>query len=107
MKKNFKKNKIKQPNQAKTSKLVLMVMGLVFVLACIQLVISHQLATAGGKIRRLEEEARYLEEESRILAEQISRGGSLSKIVVKAEDLGLVRTTRVIHLTPQVSVALR
>jgi len=98
---------MKNKTRTKASKLVFVVMTLVFVLACAQLVISHRLATTGGKIRQLEEETYRLEKESRFLNEQISQVASLNKIAVKAEDLGLIRTTHVIHLTPQISVALR
>ena len=98
---------MKNKTRTKASKLVLVVIALVFILACAQLIISHQWATTGGKIRQLEQETDRLEEESRFLSEQISRVASLSKIAVRAEDLGLVRTTHVVHLAPQVSVALR
>lgn len=99
MKKNLKKEK--------TPKLILVIAVLVLVLALVQLAISHQLATTGDKIRHLEKETSLLDEENRFLSEQISQIGSLSKISTMAEDLGLVRSTQVVHLTPQISVALR
>lgn len=102
MKKQIKQNKIHQP-----SKLLVIVASLVFILAAIQLVISHQLATTGEQIRRLEKETYELETKSRLLIEEISQVGSLSQIAQKAEALGLQRNSQVVYFTPAISVALK
>jgi len=104
MSNNFKKKQFKETG---FSKLMLLVVSLVLILAGIQLVISHQLATAGSKIRGLEEETERLKRANSVLAEQINRVGSLSEISAKAGELGLVRTSRVVHLTSQLPVALK
>jgi cell division protein FtsL len=101
------KNKTKLLGSSGTRKLVFVVVISVLLLALTQLAISHQLANSGEKIRRFEEETARLEEENRALIEQISKLSSLSKISLQAEKLGFLRTTRVLHLTPQVSVALK
>ncbi|MGB9706664.1 MAG: hypothetical protein ACPLXP_01125 [Microgenomates group bacterium] len=93
--------------QIKRPKLLIIITTLVLLLALAQLVVSHNLATLGGKLRQLEEKAAQLEEETRILTEEISSSTSLSKISLKAEELGFVRTTAVLHLTPQIPVALK
>lgn len=80
---------------------------MVLILALVQLFVSQRLATAGEEVRQLETEAAQLENENRILADEIGKMGSLSMISSKARDLGLVRTTQVFHLTPQVPVALK
>lgn len=101
------KSKTKKSTPDGPRKLVFIVVGLVLILALIQLVISHQLATTGEKIRQLEEKAACLEEENRALVEETSKLSSLSKISLEAEKGGFLRTTRVLHLTPQVPVALK
>lgn len=91
----------------KKSKLIVIITALVLVLALTQLVVSHHLATLGGKLRELETKITQLQQENGVLAEEISNVASLSKISLKAEELGFVRTTAVLHLTPQIPVALK
>ena len=91
----------------KGSKLISLITGLVLVLALVQLVIAHQLATVGDKVRRLEKETNQIETESWQLSEEISKVGALSRISSQAAELGLVRTTRVVHLAPEVPFALK
>ena len=43
---------------------------------------------------------------NRRLAQEINQMGSLSKISLQAESLGLTRATQVLHLTVQAPVAL-
>ena len=100
--------KIKKGNQSnRSSKLVFGIVIITLLLALTQLAISHQLATAGEKIRLFEEENAKLKEENRVLKEEVSLFASLSRISQQAEELGFLRTTQVLHLTPQVSVALK
>ncbi len=91
----------------KTPKLLIIVASLVLILALAQLVVSYYLATLGEKLRQLEAKAAQLQQENRVLAEEISNNGSLSKISLKAQELGFTRTTAVLHLTPQIPVALK
>lgn len=100
-------NKTKLLSSFGTRKLVFIIVSVVLFLALTQLAISHQLANTGEKIRQLEEETALLEEENRVLVEQTSKLSSLSRISLQAEKVGFLRTTRVLHLTPQVSVALK
>lgn len=101
------KNKTKLLSSFGARKLVFIVVSVVLVLALTQLAISHQLANTGEKIRQFEEETARLEEENRVLVEQASKLSSLSRISLQAEKVGFLRTTQVLHLTPQVSVALK
>ncbi|MBM3205417.1 hypothetical protein FJZ41_01015 [Candidatus Shapirobacteria bacterium] len=96
----MKKKELKKP------KFVFLVIGVIVVLALAQLAISHWLATAGGRMRQLEEKAQILTEKNRLLAEEINQMGSLSRIASEAQKLGLVKAQQVLHLTPQVPVAL-
>lgn len=92
---------------SKKPKLLIVIIGFILILALGQLVISHYLATLGGRLHELEAKAAQLEEENRILAEEISKYGSLAKIAQKAQELGFTRTTAVLHLIPQIPVALK
>jgi len=75
-------------------------------LSLVQLVISHRLATLGGSMRQLEEKQTYLAEENKKLSEEINQMGSLSLVASKAEEIGLAKAKKVLHLTPQIPVAL-
>ncbi len=79
----------------------------VVVLALVQLVISHHLASLGGKVRQAEKIAILKEQENKSLAEDIGRMGSLARVSSQAQSLGFVRTTQVLHLAPQIPVALK
>jgi len=90
----------------KKPKLLILITGIIGALFLSQLVISYSLATTGGKMRQLEEKSQKLEEQKRLLSEEINQMGSLSRIAEKAQDIGLVKVSSVIHLTPQLPVAL-
>jgi len=87
--------------------LLVLVIFLVAFLSLGQLVVSHYLATMGEKLSLLEARANQLEKENQILEEKIKENGSLSKISLRASELGFVKTTAVLHLAPQLSVALK
>lgn len=93
--------KIRQP------KIMIIITAVVLILALAQLTVSHHLATLGGKLRELEAKINQLQQENGVLAEEISNVASLSKISLKAQEFGFVRTTAVLHLTPQIPVALK
>lgn len=88
-------------------KLSFIIGSLVLILAIIQLVVAHRLATLGGVINLCENKAIQLEQENLKMAEEISQAGSLAKISFRAEELGFVRANKVVHLTPQIPVALK
>ena len=90
----------------KKPKLVILIISLVVVLALVELTISYQLATTGGKMRQWEEKAAALEQQNKIISEEINRMGSLARVSEEARNLGLVKATSVLHLTPQIPVAL-
>ena len=93
--------------KSKSSRLVILVIALVLILSLMQIIITHNLATLGEDVRALENEADQLEQTRIILTEEINKLSSLSTISIQAEKLGLVRTTQVLHLTPQIPVALK
>lgn len=88
------------------TKLIWLIFALIFVLFFAQLVVSHRLATAGETVKKFEVEAGRLSEENTLLKEEIGRMGSLSRISSEAARLGLSRASQVLHLTPQIPVAL-
>jgi len=87
--------------------LLILIITLTAFLCLGQLVVSHYLATMGEKLSLLEAKANQLERENQILEEEIQASGSLSKISLRAKELGFVKTTAVLHLTPQLPVALK
>lgn len=89
----------------KKDKLVISIIGIIIILSLVQLYISHSLAAAGEKVGLLETKARQLEFQNAILEEEIAKVGSLNNVSAEAEKLGLVKSDRVIHLTPQMPVA--
>ena len=89
------------------SKLLFLIVGLVIILSLTQLVISHNLATTGETVRQLELQADQLEEENATLTAEINKIGSLARITEEAQKLGLVKATQVLHLTPEIPVALK
>lgn len=72
----------------------------------IQFLISCKLATAGYEVGKTEKRIQELESENSLLYDSVSKMGSLSEVSSKAEELGFVRTTHVVHLIPQLPVAL-
>lgn len=105
---NYKKIKINKKHQeAKISVLVLVVMAAVLLLAGVQLVISHQLATAGGQIRALENEAGEMQVANLQLKHDMGEAGALLNIADRAAQLGLARTPQIVYLPSQVAVALK
>jgi len=86
--------------------LSLIVVAVVF-LAFVQLVIAHNLASLGGKVRLAETTAQIKERQNKLLREEIGEMGSLSRISSLAQEMGFVRTTQVLHLTSQVPFALK
>jgi len=97
---------MKKNNNKKPILLVLVIILTAF-LALGELVASHYLATMGEKLSLLEAKASRLEKENQILEEKIKASGSLSKISLRAKEFGFVKTTAVLHLTPQIPVALK
>ncbi len=89
----------------KKEKLVSIIIFIVAALCLGEILISHHLVTAGEKLRLLEEKEANLKNEQRVLVEEIGQITSLSKISLKAQELGLVRTTQVLHLVPQLPIA--
>lgn len=96
-------------NQVKKEKkhsLTTIVAVLVIFLALVQLFISHRLAIVGETVRESEILATQLQRENIIVEEEISQIGSLSKLSLRAGELGFVRTSEVLYLTPHVPVAM-
>ena len=83
------------------------VFGLVVLfLALVQIFACYHLATAGKHLSELEIEATDLKAGNKLLKEEISKQGSLSLVIEKAEGLGFVSAEEVLYLTSGVPVAL-
>lgn len=92
--------------EAQRLSLTPIIISLVVFLVFVQLMISHRLATRGEQLRQLEIKAKQLEQENLILAEEINQAGSLSRITQEARNLGFARANQILHLHPQIPVAL-
>jgi len=88
-------------------KMPIFIICVVIILSLVQLVISHNLATAGEEVRQLETKEAQLEQENSALTAEINKTASLSRIAERAKNLGLVKATTVLHLTPQIPFALK
>lgn len=97
---------MKKENKNKKSKLFYLIVTLVLLLAGLQLVMAHCLATTGEQMRQLEDKANLIEKENQLLSEEINKMGSLNRIASEAGKLGLMKAGNFLNLTPQVPVAL-
>lgn len=86
--------------------LPILITFLVIGLALVQLVLTHRLATAGETIRELEIETSRLEKKNELIEQGITQLGSLRRISQEAEKLGFVRHNSLLHLTPEIPVAM-
>jgi len=86
--------------------LPILIIAFVIGLALVQLVLTHRLATAGEVIKELEIEASRIEEKNELFRQEINQLGSLRRISQEAEKLGFVRQNSLLHLTPEVPVAM-
>lgn len=86
--------------------LPILVTIIVIVLTLVQLVVTHRLATAGEKVRELEIQTSRLEEKNELLKQEITKLGSLRRISQEAEKIGFVPNNNLLHLTPEIPVAM-
>lgn len=97
---------MKKENKNKKPKLIFLIVTLVLLLAGMQLVMAHCLATTGEQMRQLEDKANLIGKENQLLSEEINKMGSLNQIASEAGKLGLVKANNFLNLTPQIPVAL-
>ena len=97
---------MKKENKNKKPKLIFLIITLVLLLAGMQLVMAHCLATTGDQMRQLEDKASLIGKQNQLLAEEINKMGSLNQIASEAGKLGLVKANNFLNLMPQVPVAL-
>lgn len=90
----------------KKKSLPFLIIVLVLSLALVQLIITHRLATGGEAIRELEIEASRLEKKSEVIRQEINQLGSLRRVSQTAEKLGFVQNNNLLHLTPEIPVAM-
>jgi len=90
----------------KRTNLPIFIIAFVIGLALVQLVITHRLATAGEVIKELEIEASRIEEKNKLFRQEINQLGSLRRISQEAGKLGFIRQNSLLHLTPEVPVAM-
>lgn len=93
-------------NKMKKISLPILIIILVLGLALVQLVITHRLATAGETVREIEIKASRIEDKNGLLRQEINQLGSLKRIAQEAEKLGFVPNRNLLHLTPEIPVAM-
>jgi cell division protein FtsB len=76
-----------------------------FIIATVLLTI--QTATSGARIANLETKEEELAKENRELNDRLIRMSSLTKISEEADELGFVKPSDIIYLTPAEDVASR
>lgn len=86
--------------------LPVLIIILVVGLALCQLVITHRLATGGEAVRELEIKASRIEDKNELIRQEINQLGSLKRIAQEAEKLGFVPNHNLLHLTPEIPVAM-
>lgn len=86
--------------------LPILIIILVLGLALVQLVITHRLATAGETVRELEIKASRIEDKNELIQREINQLGSLKRIAQEAEKLGFAPNHNLLHLTPEIPVAM-
>lgn len=96
--------KQKKTHQPKLKTLIIIT---VLVLAAVELLVSHRLATAGQVVRQLELQAESLKKENQVMREKVALGGSLSSLAAKATELGLAKSQKIVSFSPEIPVALR
>ncbi len=92
--------------KSRSTKLIWLIFTFVFFLVLAQLFVSHRLVSSGETVKKLEVEAKSLSQKNTLLKEEIGKMGSLSRIASEAAKLGLGRASQILHLTPQIPVAL-
>lgn len=95
--------------QKKEPKTLSIKFGLIIIgiLIFLQLIVCYFLVSLGSDYKVLEKKLSDLKEENKILTESLNKQISLSKISQKAEEMGFVRTTMVLHLKENEAVALK
>lgn len=97
---------ISRKPEKKQSKLPLLLISVVLILAFLQIIFANRLTETGRVLQRLEEEAGKLEKENQKLANEIAAQGSLGELKDKVEKLGFVQNPSVLQLTQEKEVAL-
>jgi len=90
----------------KRMSLPILITVLVFGLALVQLVVTHQLSNAGESIKELEIKALRIGDKNEVVRQEINQLGSLRRISQEAEKLGLIQSQSFFHLTPEIPVAM-
>lgn len=91
----------------KQSRLHLVLIGVVLILAFLQIVFANRLITTGEILQKLEQEAQILESENNKIANQIASQGSLQALKEKIDKLGFDKNPSVLHLSTESQVALK
>ncbi|MGB9911177.1 MAG: hypothetical protein ACPLKP_01085 [Microgenomates group bacterium] len=98
----MKKKKTKK--QFDFFKFTVLILGILIIF---QIIISCWLVSLSAETKNWQVKLSQLNEEIKILNEELAKETSLKKISQKAEELGLVKTSVVFHLTEDNAVALR
>ncbi len=91
--------KLKTENlKLKTSKIWLVVFGLLAAVIGIQLMMSNILAVRGNELSGLEKQAAALSRNNQTIKQEMSRHSSLTNIASMAESLGMVKPESLLYI---------
>ena len=85
----------------KTTRIFKILILILIILGIFQIFVSNQLATAGERLSKTDEEIKALEEENEFLKKEIATCSSLTTIAKKAEEAGFLRVENFLYLTEE------
>lgn len=94
-------------NMKKTALLTIGLVGIIIVLAVVQVTVTNKISTHGIYLSKLEQELDSLKKENTLLKEEILEKSSLTNISEKAETLGFVASRTEMHLSTPLPLARR
>ena len=89
----------------KNKKIWVFVASVLAIVLTAQLVVSNILAARGNELAKLDKEAAILSRNNQTIKQEMSQHGSLTKIAVLAEGLGMVKPESLIYIDVGQAVA--
>lgn len=78
---------------------------LVFILCALQILVSNSLTSSGEKISKINNESEKLRYENKLLEEDIAKINSIYVLTSKAKEIGFVKSTTTMVISPMVPIA--
>lgn len=88
----------------KVNKLLILILAFIIFLSLAEIALCNSLPDKGREVEEIEQEIKALEEENQGLHTEVARGGSLLKIMEKAEEAGF-KKPRVVYFKKDAEIA--